>query len=748
MPDAPSRPGRWAWLRRSLKSFAILYVLVCVVMFVAQGWLTFHPTEQTDAQAQALTDRPDVEPLEIEVEDAVLRGVMLRGRGPGPRPTVLYFGGNAEAIARRIEDRAWVAARGWNLVLVSYRGYDRSSGSPSADDLLADVVTIFDAIAARSDVDAQHVVAWGFSLGTGVAARLAHQRELAGVILGAPYSRLSAIGAEQYPWLPVRWLFRNEIDTEAWVPEITEPVLILHGHDDGLIAPAHSQRLADAWKGPVLRRVLPGAGHNDLGRHAELRPAVEAFLDEHRPNATATAEPEATSPPQTETTTTPQPESTPSPASIVPTTKPPALIATTLAKLSPDRLRADIDALAGFGTRHTLSDDAPDRGIAAARRYIVAQLEAATTERPGEPLTVEEERFELHPDGRRIDRDVTLANVVAILPGTMPEAAARRIYVMGHYDSRASDVMDRQTDAPGANDDASGVALTMELARVLADQPLDATVVFMATAGEEQGLLGARHHAQAAAAANVQITGVLNNDIVGDPHGPDGRLHDDRIRVFSSDVSLALTGDALAQLRQRGALADGRSRQLARYVATIAAWERTPVQPTLVFRPDRFLRGGDHLAFDEQGYPAVRFTEVAEDYDRQHQDPRTEGERRFGDHPEHVDANYLAQVARLNGAVLIHLANAPSAPADAGVVATALTTDTTLRWSASPEPDVAGYEVVWRRTAAPAWEHQRDVGTATEHTLPLHKDDWVFGVRAYDRGGHRSPVAACGIVRR
>lgn len=436
------------------------------------------------------------------------------------------------------------------------------------------------------------------------------------------------------------------------------------------------------------------------------------------------------------------------PPSIVPSTPPPPAVARALAAISPERLRADVDALAGFGTRHTLSADAPDRGIAAARRHLVRQLEAATvTTRPGPPLTVVLDTHALAPDGRRIDRPATLVNVMGVLPGTMPEASARAVYVLGHYDSRASDVMDPQAPAPGANDDASGVAVTIELARVLAGQPLDATVVFMATAGEEQGLLGARLHAAAAKAAGTTITAVLSNDIVGDPTGPDGQRHDDRIRVFSSGVPLSASGEQLATLRATGSLADGPSRQLARHVATIAAWEHTPVRPTLVLRPDRFLRGGDHLAFDEQGFAAVRFTEVAEDYDRQHQDPRTEGQRRYGDLPEHVDERYLAEVARLNGAVLMHLANAPSAPGDAVVVVDALATDTTLRWTAAPEPDVAGYEAVWRATTSATWEHARDVGPATEVTLPLHKDDWIFGVRSYDREGYRSPVAACGIGR-
>ncbi len=433
---------------------------------------------------------------------------------------------------------------------------------------------------------------------------------------------------------------------------------------------------------------------------------------------------------------------------IVPNTAPPASVATTLAAVSPQRIRADIDALAGFGTRHTLSADAADQGIAAARRFLETQfLAASSPDRPGPPLAVEVQMHPLVPDGRRIDRPAQLGNVVATLPGTMPQAAMRHVYVMGHYDSRATDVMDPQAPAPGANDDGSGVVLTLELARVLAAVPLDATVVFMATAGEEQGLLGARAHAAAAAAQGRVITAVLNNDIVGDPTGPDGQRHDTEIRLFSADVPLNLDGKALAERRARGALADGPSRQLARHVAMLAAWEGTAVQPRLVFRPDRFLRGGDHLAFDEQGYAAVRFTEVAENYDRQHQDPRVEGQRHYGDAPEHVDATYLAAVTRLNGTAIVHLANAPAAPTEAAVVAMALTTDTTVQWTASPEPDVAGYEVVWRATTSSSWQHTQDVGTDTSITLPLHKDDFVFGVRAYDRDGYRSPVAPCGIVR-
>lgn len=280
MPNAPARPAARAWIRRTLITVALGYGLICAVMFLAQGFLLFLPTEQTAEQAEVLRARPDVEPLRVSTDGVVLEGVMLRGQGPGPRPTVLYFGGNAEAVGRRVADRGWVREAGWNLVLVSYRGYDQSSGSPSAEALLADGLVVFDAIAQRPDVDPERVVAWGFSLGTGIATHLAWQRPLAGVILAAPYTRLSNIAAEQYPWLPVRALFRHEIDSESWAAEVTEPVLVLHGEQDTLITPAHSEHLAEVWSGPAQRLVLPAAGHNDLGHHAGLRPAVEAFLAE------------------------------------------------------------------------------------------------------------------------------------------------------------------------------------------------------------------------------------------------------------------------------------------------------------------------------------------------------------------------------------------------------------------------------------------------------------------------------------
>jgi Zn-dependent M28 family amino/carboxypeptidase len=324
----------------------------------------------------------------------------------------------------------------------------------------------------------------------------------------------------------------------------------------------------------------------------------------------------------------------------------------------------------------------------------------------------------------------------------MPEARERHVYLVAHYDSRASEPLDADSDAPGANDDASGVAALLEAARVLSSRRHDATLVFLAVAGEEQGLYGSRLHAGAARAAARRITAVLSNDIVGDPTGPGGAEARDAIRVFSEGVPRAATLDEVRRVASLGGESDSPSRQLARYVEEVAERHGTRVRPRLVFRPDRFLRGGDHTAFNERGIAAVRFTDVHETWDRQHQDVRIVDGRRYGDLPEFVDERYLADVARLDVTVLAHLANAPAPPADARIVVAALSAETTLRWTRSPEPDVVGYEVVRRATTSSRWEHVHDVGDAAEATLPFSKDDWLFGVRAVDRDGFRSLVTA------
>ncbi|NRQ30411.1 M20/M25/M40 family metallo-hydrolase [Nonomuraea sp. NN258] len=396
--------------------------------------------------------------------------------------------------------------------------------------------------------------------------------------------------------------------------------------------------------------------------------------------------------------------------------------------------------LASFGTRHTLSSqDDPVRGIGAARDWIYAEFSriAATS---GGRMTVEKQSF-VQPVSPRIPRPTVITNVVATLRGTQDAAAGRHYVVSGHYDSRCSDVMNATCDAPGANDDASGVAVAIEAARVMATRTFDATVVFMAVAGEEQGLYGSAHYAQRAKQAGVDVQGMFTNDIVGSADGENGRAPD-AVRVFSEGVPTSETPAQAAVRQSIGGENDGVSRQLARFVRESARTYVPRFDADLYYRRDRYLRGGDQIPFLQQGYPAVRFTEVHEDYRHQHQDVRVEDGVRYGDLVEFVDFGYVAGVARVNVAALAALARAPRSPSRAAVVTARLTNDTDLRWDANPEPDLAGYEVVWRETTAPAWTHTRFVGDVTSYTVEgLSKDNFQFGVRAVDERGHRSPVS-------
>lgn len=410
--------------------------------------------------------------------------------------------------------------------------------------------------------------------------------------------------------------------------------------------------------------------------------------------------------------------------------------------ITPDASIAIVRRLADFGTRHTLSDTtSATRGIGAARNWVADQFRSC-----GPRLQVFLEEFDA-PVGPRIKEPAKVANVVAILPGTDPAAADRRIYVVGHLDSMNADVMDPRGDAPGANDDASGCAVVLECARALAKQNLRSTIVFLCTIGEEQGLVGAKYHADSARTRNDNIVAVLNNDIVGDPSAPpaDGFVAQPGVvRVFSEGLPRNASSEQLARLRALSAESDSPSRELARYVAEIAALEQTAVQPRLVFRLDRFLRGGDHSMFNQAGYPAVRFTASNETYSRQHQNvsgpPQMGGghARKTGDVVRFVDPQYLANVAILNAKALIHLANSPQVPKRARIITAKLENSTTLKWDASPDAD--GYEVVWRDTTSPTWTFARDVGNVTEVTLPISKDDYFLGLRAYRSNGYRSVV--------
>jgi hypothetical protein len=406
--------------------------------------------------------------------------------------------------------------------------------------------------------------------------------------------------------------------------------------------------------------------------------------------------------------------------------------------ISEKRIEATVRKLAGFGTRHTLSDPASDeRGVGAARRWIKAQLDACAQQSGGR-LKVELDSFTAQP-GRRIPQPTELVNVVATLPGDQAESVDRIYVVSGHYDSMPSNVMDPATDAPGADDDASGTAAVIEIACQMAKLHFDATLVFMAVAGEEQGLVGSTHVADEARKASKNIAGMFTNDIIGNSRADDGKVDRGRVRLFAEGVpDVKEMSDELRTLVRTGGENDTPTRELARFIKERAERDVAGMKVDLVWRRDRYLRGGDHAPFLNAGYAAVRFTEPAENYKHQHQTPRVEGGVQYGDLPEFVDFGYIAQVARVNAAALAALALAPGAPRGVQMETVKLENDTTLRWDASPEPDLAGYRVVWRDTTAPLWQNHKDVGLVTRATLPLSKDNVVFGVQAIDKDGNVS----------
>jgi hypothetical protein len=408
--------------------------------------------------------------------------------------------------------------------------------------------------------------------------------------------------------------------------------------------------------------------------------------------------------------------------------------------IDPRRIEATVKRLVAFGTRHTLSrQDDPVRGIGAARDWIFEQLSTYAAVSGGR-MTVERQSF-LQPVSPRIPAPTPITNVIATLRG---DAAPGRIYVVtGHYDSRVTDVMDSTSDAPGADDDASGVAAVLELARVLATRHTEATIVFAAVAGEEQGLYGSDHMAQQFRNANADVQAMVSNDIIGTGDAHDGTADDPHtVRLFVEGVPTSET-PAQASVRQSvGGENDGPSRQLGRFVADVAANAQTGMSVRVIWRRDRYLRGSDHLSFLRRGYPAARLTEPRENFAHEHQDVRVQDGVQYGDLIKFCDFGYIARVARVNAAVLWSLAQAPGTPKGVVIDTTGLTNSTTLRWTAGTDADLAGYEVLWRETTAPDWQHVLAVGNVTTVAIDLSKDNVFFGVRAVDRDGHRSPVAA------
>jgi len=412
-------------------------------------------------------------------------------------------------------------------------------------------------------------------------------------------------------------------------------------------------------------------------------------------------------------------------------------ITAALADISAQRIQADIEKLVSFQTRLTLSAQDPDsikagRGIGAAREWIREEFERYSRACGG-CLEVKTDGFTEDP-ADRIPKPTVITNVYAVLRGTDPESAKRIVLVTGHYDSRNGDTFDASGIAPGANDDGSGTAVSLECARVLSKLKFPATIIFLTVAGEEQGLNGSHHFAKMAKDQAWDIEAALNNDIVGGDRSP--QQNPSIVRVFSEGVPLAATDAEVRRIRNLGGENDSASRQLARYIAEVSRTYKTAAKPLIVFRLDRYLRGGDHISLNEQGYTAVRFTEYREDYNHQHQNVRTENGIEYGDLSKFVNFDYVANVARVNAATLASLASAPAPPARVRLQTKQLENDSTLTWEASPGS--ASYEVLWRDTASPEWEGAQLVGNVTHATLPLSKDNVIFAVRAVDGAGHRS----------
>jgi hypothetical protein len=433
-----------------------------------------------------------------------------------------------------------------------------------------------------------------------------------------------------------------------------------------------------------------------------------------------------------------------------------------LSTIEPSRIDQTIQALVRFGTRNSLSsmehDLPPGTGVDAAADWIAAQFEQISSACGG-CLDVRRDTFIADgasggPWAGRVPKPTRMTNIYAILRGSDPEQAGRMVLVTGHYDSRNTNVLDARGTAPGANDDASGVAVSLECARALSKLHFPATLVFVAVAGEEQGLIGSAHLAHLAKEQGWQLEAVLNNDIVGGNTTPGDMLQlKDRVRVFSEGVPVAATPEQARRIRALGEENDSPSRQLARAMADTA---RTyfPVAgdsafwASLVSRPDRYLRGGDHSSFNREGFAAVRLTEWREDYNHQHQNvvhpAAGSSDPVLGDLLEFVDFNYVAKVARLNAAILATLASSPGEPAKVAILTEKLENGTTLRWEPAPGA-VAHYEILWRETTAPDWQFVQTVspqlaGAPITVTVPVSKDNVVFGVRAVDAAGHHGLV--------
>lgn len=407
-------------------------------------------------------------------------------------------------------------------------------------------------------------------------------------------------------------------------------------------------------------------------------------------------------------------------------------------KVSADSIEHDIRKLAGFGTRNTFSDTVSDtRGIGAARRWIKSEFENISSKCNGCLEVFYQKDYVTPEDGSRIPKEAWVVNVVAIQRGT--KYPNRYVIMSGDIDSRASNTMDYETDAPGANDNASGMAGTMEAARVLSQYDFESSIIYVGLSGEEQGLFGGKGLAEYAKKNNWDIIGILNNDMIGNIEGVDGVIDNRSFRIFSEPVPPTETEDERRRRRFYGGEVDGISRQLARYIHDNVETYMPEMNPMMIYRLDRFGRGGHHRPFNDLGFAGVRIMEAHENYNRQHQDIRTENGIKYGDVVEGVNFDYAKKLTAVNAINLASLAWAPPAP-EKVEIGGIVEPSTKLRW----EPvngDIAGYKIYWRDTTAPQWQYSRFVGNVTEFTLDgIVIDNYLFGVAAVGKNGHESLV--------
>ena len=404
-------------------------------------------------------------------------------------------------------------------------------------------------------------------------------------------------------------------------------------------------------------------------------------------------------------------------------------------EINRDSLRSYIVQMVSYGTRNTLSNQSdPKRGIGAARKWVLSRFNEYAKNSGGR-MQAFIDTVTLGPDGRRVDRKLLLGNVVARLKGS-DENDDRIFIISGHLDNMRTNVMDSTGDAPGANDDASGVAAVLECARIMSRHSFPATIIFVAVSGEEQGLLGANYMAEKARKENWNIEAVLNNDIMGSNNSSETlNINNNKLRVFSEAFSVMDTGRAALNIRNLGLENDGKARQLARYIKEVGERYVDNLEVVMVYRNDRFLRGGDHTPYVQRGFAAVRFTEMNENYQHQHQDVRIENGIQYGDLVEFIDFEYLRKNTAVNLSNLVNLAKSPSMPREVKVETKKLTNFTSLSWTAPKSGKLKGYYILMRETTSAVW--QKKIFTAdTKIELPYSKDNYFFSVQAVSEDGN------------